>query len=105
MRLDINNLALEFGCTVEDIKELIGSFIQESKDMFEVISLSLEGDDFDSINMGAESIKISAQNLQLSDMQKIADEMLSCAATQNKETCLETFATMQALLVELEKTI
>ena len=105
MSLDLNNLASEFGCTVDDIKELIGSFIQESKDMFEVISLSLEGNDYESINMGAESIKTSAQNLQLSDMQKIANEMLSCAATQNKETCLETFSTMQALLLELEKTI
>ncbi|RLA72823.1 MAG: hypothetical protein DRG24_01940 [Epsilonproteobacteria bacterium] len=105
MSLDINNLASEFGCTVEDIKELIGSFIQESKDMFEVIILSLEGNDYESINMGAESIKIGAQNLQLSDMQKIADEMLSCAVAQDKERCSETFATMQALLSELEKAI
>lgn len=105
MSVDINSLASEFGYTVEDVKELISSFIQENKDMFEVISVSLEGNDFEHITMGAESIKNGAQHLQLSNMQKIAEEMLSCAAAQDKEGCTETFAGMQALLLELEKAI
>ena len=73
--------------------------------MFEVISISIEGSDFDNITMGAESIKVGAQNIQLSEMQKIAEKMLSCAAAQYKEGCLETFEAMQAYLLELKKAL
>ena len=105
MSLDINGLASEFGCSIDDIKELIGSFIQESKDMFEVISISLDGDDFDNIHMGADAIKTGAQNIQLLHMQQIAEKMLSGATAQDQESCSEAFTAMKAHLSELESVI
>ncbi len=105
MSLDINKLASEFDCTVEEIKELTGVFMGEAKDMFEMISFALESNDFEHITIGAESIIIAAQNLHLSDIKEAADQMLSSSVAQDKEACSKNFAAMQVTFLELEKAI
>jgi HPt (histidine-containing phosphotransfer) domain-containing protein len=84
-KLDHEEVALSIGIKPKYIPMLIASFIDESKQILDLLKESIESKNYDNIRSCAHSIKGSAGNIKFNEIYEMAKEMEIAAKEENSD--------------------
>ena len=89
MKVDSKEIASVLGISETHIPLLVGSFLDESKEILENLLAAVESKNYTDITLHAHSIKGSAANLRFNDIAEIAKSMELSAKTEDNSFAYE----------------
>ncbi|MFK5975408.1 MAG: hypothetical protein QM493_02760 [Sulfurovum sp.] len=98
MSINLDEIASSFGCSVGDVKELLGGMITESSNIIEIIETSIVSEDYDSIIMASEMIKGKINHFQLTDMDSAIDAIIASGKAEDKAGSQTHFNSLKSAL-------
>lgn len=98
MSINLDAIASNFGCSVGDVKELLGGLVAELSNIMEIIDTSIVSDDFDSIIMASQMLKEKINHFELTDMESAIDAIISSASSGDKATSQTHFNSLKSAL-------
>jgi HPt (histidine-containing phosphotransfer) domain-containing protein len=78
-------MAVSIGLKLKHIPMLIASFIEESKQILDLLEESISTKNYEKIRSNAHSIKGSAGNLKFTEIYEMAEEMEFAASAQKSD--------------------
>jgi HPt (histidine-containing phosphotransfer) domain-containing protein len=96
--INIQKIANELEFEIEDVKMLIGVFLDSAKENLEKIESAIEQNDYETIFKSAHSIKGSSANFTLDDISQLAKEMEVNARNQQEIDYHEMYCELKKMI-------
>ncbi len=101
MSVDLDAIAGNFKCSVEDVKVMLGGITAELPDYIAIVDGAVGSADFSTIIMAVDMIKGKINHFNLSDMENALASLEASASASDKAGCESAFAALNGAMAEL----
>jgi hypothetical protein len=102
MSVDLESIASEFKCSVDDVKGMLVGIVSELNNIVEIIEISINSDDFESIVMASGMINTHIGHFQLNDIEASTKSLINSANAKDISSCQSNFTSLKAGITQLE---
>ncbi len=102
MSIDLNAIALDFNCSVDEVKAMLLGVTAELPNIVDIINASIDSQDFSSVVMASDMITAQINHFNLTTIQTAIDALIASANAGDTAGCQSHFQSLKSAISELE---
>jgi len=102
MGVNLDAIASDFGCSVDDVKGMLMGITAELPDIVDIIDTSIASDDFSSVVMATDMVKSKINHFNLTDMESAVASLTDSANAGDKAGAESSFAALKSAITAVE---
>ncbi len=102
MSIDLESIASEFKCSVDDVKGMLVGIVSELNNITQIIEASIRSNDFESIVMASGMITTHINHFQLNDIEVSTKSLINSANAKDIFNCQSNLNSLKVAIAELE---
>ncbi|SFV50880.1 hypothetical protein MNB_SV-9-1216 [hydrothermal vent metagenome] len=101
MSINLENMASEFNCSIDDIKNLLGGVASQIIVFTDMIESSIPSSDFETIKIASGMIMQEINGFDLSDIKSSVSDIISASNSEDIDSANSSFTSLKSAISDL----
>jgi|GEM_PF-1271672 len=102
MSVDLNALASDFGCSTDDVKEMLSEIVVSLDDIFVAIEVTIADNDCGAVAELGGMVQSKINHFHITDMDSAAAALIDAANGGDSAACKSSYDSLKAVLDEVK---
>ncbi len=101
MSVNLDNMASDFNCSIDDVKSLLTGVVSQVMGFIDIIEGSIPSNDFESIKIASEMISQEVNSFDLTDIKSSVSSIVSASNAEDIDSVNSSFLSLKSAIGDL----